>query len=222
MYRKILACLIMLIGFSFTSYASELCHNDIDNTGSYQFQVCINQLSDSEVVPKIHLAQSETIHSLIFGGDISVSYPDGWFISEEYSHFLISNHEESIESDNIDEAEGISAGTIIISLTIIPNDTVYMLGIEGEVTPVSVMDFFSTFIANEDFPEFTDTKEVKIGEFSSAYITASDDQMSVVLYIVEKDGDFIFGFGATHPEESYLYTELIQAIIASATFTPTD
>jgi len=165
------------------------------------------------------LSQTETIESPEMGGSMSVSYPEGWFVSGEGGGFLISNSEEALASSGPEDFDEIPTGTVVVTISIIPGEMAAAMGVQGDVTPTAIIDVFSGFMGGEGMPEFGDVEELTIDGNAAARTTGSDDKMTATLYAIDKGGSFAFGFGATRVDEAEANAALIQSIIASATFT---
>ncbi len=166
------------------------------------------------------LSQTETVDVAELGGSLSVSYPEGWFVSGEGGGFIISNSEEALASSGPDDFDEIPEGTVVVSITMIPGEMASAMGIQGDATPTVILDTFSGFMAGEGMPEFGDVEELTIDGSAAARTSGSDDKMTAALYAIDNEGVFTFGFGATRADEAEANADLIQAIIASATYTP--
>lgn len=181
-----------------------------------------NNGGDANASSAVDLSQTETVEAPEFGGSISVSYPEGWFFQGEGGAILISNNEEAITSSSMDDLSQIPEGTVVVTLSIIPAEATAAMGLGDAVTPASIIDTFSAFMPSEDMPEFGDVEELTIDGNPAARTTGSDDVASASMYAIDKGGNFTFGFGATRADEAGANAELIQAIIASATFTASE
>lgn len=165
------------------------------------------------------LSQTETVESPEIGGSISVSYPEGWFVNGAGGNFLISNSEEALASSGPEDFDEIPAGTVVVTISVIPGEMASAMGVQGDVTPAAIIGVFSGFMGGEGMPDFGDAEELTIDGNAAARSTGSDDKMTATLYAIDKSGSFVFGFGATRVDEADANADLIQAIIASTTFT---
>lgn len=181
-----------------------------------------NDGGDADASGAVELTQTETIESAEFGGTLSVSYPEGWFVSGEGGGFLISNSEEALASSGPEDFDEIPEGTVVVTVTMIPGEMAGAMGVEGDVTPAAIIDVFSGFMGGEDMPAFGDVEELTINGNPAAKTTGSDDTMSATLYAIDNDGNFAFGFGATRSDEADQHAAVIEAIISSASFTASE
>lgn len=167
----------------------------------------------------VNLSQTETIEAAEMGGSIDVSYPEGWVVQGAAGSIIVANSEETIAIEDPTNADEIPAGSVLISMSVIPGEMAGAMGLTGEVTPSMIIETFSAFMAGEDMPEFGDIEELTIDGNPAARIIGSDDTMSATMYAIDKGGNFTFGFGVTRVDEGDANADLIQSIIASATFT---
>ena len=175
---------------------------------------------DANASSATELTQTETVESPEMGGTLSVSYPEGWFVTGEAGSFIISSSEEALASSGPEDFDEIPAGTVLIVINIIPTEMASAMGVQGDVTPAAIIEVFSGFMGGDDMPEFGDVEELTIDGNAAARTTGSDDKMTATMYAIDKSGSFAFGFGVTRVDEAAANADLIQAIIASATLTP--
>jgi len=168
------------------------------------------------------LSQTETVEAADLGGSVSVSYPEGWFVTGEGGNFIISNSEEAIASSGPDDFEEIPAGTVLVSSSVIPGEMAASMGVAEDAGPAAFLEVFADFMGGDGMPEFGDVEELTVDGNAAARAVGSDDKMTGALYAIDKDGVFIFGFGVTRADEGDANAELIQAIIASTTVTTTE
>ncbi len=170
----------------------------------------------------VELSQTETVDAEEFGGSISVSYPEGWAFQGEGGAILIANSEETLAIEDPASVDEIPAGSVLLTVSIIPGEMAGAMGLTGDVTPKAIIETFSAFMTGDDMPEFGDIEELTIDGNPAARMSGSDDKMNATMYAIDKGGNFTFGFGATRADEAGANAELIQAIIASATFTASE
>jgi len=173
---------------------------------------------DANASSAVELSQTETIEAAEFGGSISVSYPEGWVVQGEAGAIMVANSADTLAIEDPSAVDEIPAGSVMISMSVIPGEMAGAMGLTAESTPAEVIELFSSFMGGEGMPEFGDVEELEIDGNAAARATGSDDTMTATLYAVEKDGNFTFGFGATRPDEVDQFAETIQAVVASATF----
>lgn len=171
----------------------------------------------------VELSKTETVESPDFGGSISVSYPDGWFFQSDGGGLFITNNEDAIGTSGPEDLDDIPVGTVVVTVSVIPSEMAgLMVTTDDEVTPAALIDAFSAFMGGEDFPEFGDTEELTIDGNSAARVSGSNDKMTASIYAINKDGNYTVGLGATRPDEAAANADVIQAILASATFTASE
>jgi len=173
-----------------------------------------------EITTDVALPQSITMDMSDFGGNVTVNYPEGWVARDEASAIVIASSEDALEINDPATLEDLPEGTVVISITVIPADMAGLMGIEGEITPASIVETFTSFIEDSAMPEFSEVEEVQLNGDLAARSSGTTEILSAVLYAVEKDGDFTFAFGSTRADEYDVYAEEIEAIISSTEFTP--
>lgn len=165
----------------------------------------------------VELSETQTVEMADIGGSISISYPEGWFYTEQGGSVIVSNNEEAMAATGADFE--VPEGVVLVNVNIVPGEMAGLMGVEGDLTPLSVLEVFSGFMTGDDMPEFGEPAELTIDSKPAASITGSDDQMSATIYVVDVDGTFIVGVGATRAGEADANADIIQAIVASVTFT---
>lgn len=165
----------------------------------------------------VELSETQTVELADIGGSISISYPEGWFFTEQGGSVIVSNNEEAMAATGADFE--VPEGVVLVNLNVVPGEMAGLMGVEGDLTPLSVLEVFSGFMTGDDMPEFGEPAELTISGKPAASINGSDDQMSATIYVVDVDGTFIVGVGATRADEAGANADLIQSIVASVTFT---
>lgn len=166
----------------------------------------------------VSLSQTETIEAQGLG-NISVSYPEGWVAQGESGAVIIASSEDVLAIEDPASVDEIPAGSVLISVTIIPTEMGDSLGLSEDASPNDVIDVFSALMTGEDFPELSESEDVTIGGKPAAVTRGSDDKLNASIYAIVSDNVFIVGLGATRPDEADQHTATIEAILGSVTFT---
>ncbi|GEM_PF-2728098 len=166
------------------------------------------------------LPQSLTVSLEDLGGEMTVSYPDGWFAMDDLGSILISNTEDAFTMDpSIDD---VPPRTVVVNMTILPAEMGSVMGLDADPTVTEVLELVAQFMAGGDVPEFGEIEEIEINGITAAQTSGSDDSVAMTLYTVIQDRGFVIGLGATRADEAGSQDELIQSIVASTIFTATD
>jgi hypothetical protein len=162
----------------------------------------------------IQLTQTETIQIDDFGLSVSVSYPSGWFISNESGAILLANSEEALAISDFSSSE-FPVGSAVMTITVIPPEMGGVMGIEEGASSVDILDVFVQFMSGDGMPTFSDIEEVTINDATIAHTTGSDEDVSATIYALATESSYLMGFGATRADEAGSQSDTFEAIIAS-------
>jgi len=155
------------------------------------------------VVPAWAQTFSETFVSE--DGRISISYPKGWFITEEFGSITLS----TLEGQTANWETRLEPGAAFIAFTVLNDETGIPLNMfEGE-TPTEKLESLITLMqAESPDPDtalsFSAPSPIMIGDYSAARTatTYKGSQNQFVLFLMElEDGTLAIAIGATAPQE---------------------
>mgnify|MGYP006921612375 CR=1 FL=1 len=210
MFRQLLVSILFCFSlFPLIGYTNDLCDSHL-----FQQNGCVEENSTDK-----NLIHTEIVDVPDFGGKVTLGYPDGWYLRNDNGTILLSNNDHALITDEIPDFDQLTDDTIIIGVFVLAKDLVPLLGIEGDVTPSAIINMFYGFLSGGDMPELTPPIEFTMNDYPTAYATGHDDNMNVTIYVLDKDGDFTFAFWANDVNH-IANIDVVEAIIASVTFTP--
>lgn len=202
MFNKHRILLTLLIVLSLVLVA---CGGDAEGDGD-----------NSDSGDAIALTQNTTTDEPVTGGTLSVDYPEGWFAESAGGAIILADSEEALAS----QQDGAEEGQVLSSVSFLSTEMVSSMAGDGELTPLSVLQVFSSEAGDE--VNMGEPEETTIGGNSAALVTATDDTADTMVIIIEVEGGYILVAGTTGLGEMASARPTIEAIAGSVVYTPAE
>lgn len=148
-------------------------------------------------------------------GKLTLNHPANWKVVVTQDITMSNNadvdFEKGLDGDLPDNA-------VFVQAVFFPIEVASMLGIEGDVTPVSVLNAFKGNVgsSSSDAPSFGDVAEVTINGKSAARTIGSSSKSDGMVLALVVDDAVVIVLGGTKKGGLTAYQSLIEAIAGTA------